>query len=343
VACQPSTGGAPTGNCAALRFAVKHGAQLSISAPRYDREFAGAGRLQNAFMLAETRNVLVVVAAPNTPDNMDAAANWLPGTYPFHNIIHVTGHCRELKLLGAWGKRSVDIAAPAEGIFGPTAGGGYRSGCATSFATPLVTGALALVWGLLPNLQTDRRGRLSRNAQWTGQRLMVDAPGGAESEQPTDDLPAPIHGPGVMNTRRGPAVGPQVQMGSLTLLGGRVFRHHMNAHTRVIRDLSFTVQAVIAPGSIEGRVHGRGGSGPMKSFQFTICVICFGNHPSPRGSAPNLYRYTRAVLFAPHRAQRRLCETVELAHAAARGYGNIWVIPSPEHLKSPLMARLCFR
>ena len=50
---------------------------------------------------------------------------------------------------------------------GPTVGGGYRSGCATSVAAPLVTGALALIWGLLPKLKADQVRRLIlRNAKF---------------------------------------------------------------------------------------------------------------------------------------------------------------------------------
>jgi len=164
----------PVHMAAALRFAIEHGARivnLSAGIDTTRKPCQALAELESAFKLAEIRDVLVVAAAPNIPWNMDTATNWLPGGYPFTNIIHVTGICRELRLLGAWGQKSVDIAAPAEGIIGPTAGGGYRSGCATSFAAPLVTGALALVWGLLPNLKADQvRRLLLRNAKGTGQQ-----------------------------------------------------------------------------------------------------------------------------------------------------------------------------
>jgi len=159
----------PANMAAALRFAIVHGARIVNLSAGIDTTGKAAGalaELENAFKLAEAGNVLVVIAAPNTPDNMDTAFDWLPGTYPFTNIIHVTGHCRGRRLLGAWGEKSVDIAAPAEDIIGPTAGGGYGSGCATSVAAPLVTGAAAVVWGLLPTLQADQvRYLLLRNAK----------------------------------------------------------------------------------------------------------------------------------------------------------------------------------
>jgi len=172
---------------AALRFAIRHGARivnLSAGIDTTNKPPQALAVLGRAFKLAETRGVLIVVAAPNTPWDMDAAYNWLPGVYPFTNIIHVTGHCRELRLLGAWGKKSVDIAAPAEDIIGPLAGGGYRLGGATSFAAPLVTGALALVWGLLPQLQADQVRRLIlRKAATKG-----DPNSRAIREHPSDGL-----------------------------------------------------------------------------------------------------------------------------------------------------------
>lgn len=187
----------PAHMAAALRFAITHGARivnLSAGIDTTGKSTVALAELESAFKLAETRNVLVVIAAPNTPDNMDAATEWLPGTYPFTNIIHVTGHCRERRLLGAWGRKSVDLVAPAEDIIGPTAGGGYRTGCATSFAAPLVTGAAALVWGLMPKLKADLvRRLLLRNAEWTEQQdSMADAPKPCNSkEHPSDEVCLP--------------------------------------------------------------------------------------------------------------------------------------------------------
>jgi subtilisin family serine protease len=153
----------PACMAAALRFAVEHGAQvvnISASIDMRRKSAAGMAELRDAFVLAEKRGVLVVVAAPNHARDMDVGDDCLPGVFPFANIIQVTGLCREGRLTGSWGARTVDIAAPGEGICGPVVGGGYGCGGTTSFAAPLVSGALALVWGLLPGLGAEEIRRL---------------------------------------------------------------------------------------------------------------------------------------------------------------------------------------
>ena len=81
----------------------------------------------------------------------------------------------------------------------------------------------------------------------------------------------------------------------------------------------------------------------MNPFQVVIGVICFGQHPGlAQRFLTNLYRYTRADCFSLRIGLNAACaETVELAHAAAREHGNIWIHSEPRNIfKSPLMARL---
>lgn len=164
---------------AALRFAISNDARvvnMSFNFTATNGEFADLPELRNAFKAAETNGLLIVVSAPNESSDMDTVTNYVPGNYPFTNIIQVTGlglkrhhysypnyagfktrdqfDCivRFEGLSGAWGRKNVDIAAPLEGILAPTYNGGYRRDDATSYAAPLVTGAAALVWGLMPKL-----------------------------------------------------------------------------------------------------------------------------------------------------------------------------------------------
>ena len=81
----------------------------------------------------------------------------------------------------------------------------------------------------------------------------------------------------------------------------------------------------------------------MNPLPVTICVICFGQHPAlAQRFITNLYRYTRPDCFSLRIGLNAVCEeTTELAHAAAREHGNIWIHSEPRNIfKSPLMARL---
>lgn len=81
----------------------------------------------------------------------------------------------------------------------------------------------------------------------------------------------------------------------------------------------------------------------MNPFRVTICVIFFGQYPTlAKRFISNLYQHTRADYFSLRIGLNAACsETVEIAHTAARDYGNIWIHSEPSNIfKSPLMAKL---
>ncbi|MCP4912274.1 MAG: S8 family serine peptidase [Oligoflexia bacterium] len=106
---------------------------------------------------AERKGILVVAAAGNEESNIDIKSNaYYPASYGLKNIISVTAHDQNLRLLSSsnYGKRSVDISAPGHRIRSalPNSRSGYLTG--TSQATAFVTGVAALLKSHFPSLDT---------------------------------------------------------------------------------------------------------------------------------------------------------------------------------------------
>jgi serine protease len=100
---------------------------------------------------ARLKNVVVVAAAGNSGANIDVTAAY-PANSPAANVITVgaVDAAGNLAKYSNYGAKNVDLTAPGSNILSTNPGKsyGYRTG--TSMATPFVSGALALVWGLRP-------------------------------------------------------------------------------------------------------------------------------------------------------------------------------------------------
>tara|TARA_R110002072_G_scaffold534_6_gene3857 strand:- start:35241 stop:36419 length:1179 start_codon:yes stop_codon:yes gene_type:complete len=106
---------------------------------------------------AEKKGILVIAAAGNEESNIDIKSNaYYPASYGLKNIISVTAHDQNLRLLSSsnYGKRTVDISAPGHRIRSalPNSRSGYLTG--TSQATAFVTGVAALIKSHFPELDT---------------------------------------------------------------------------------------------------------------------------------------------------------------------------------------------
>ena len=108
--------------------------------------------LDDAIRQAEARGVLVVTSAGNDGQNRDRVAS-----YPASETLPLGDHGRLLEPAGrlargsAYGRTSVDIAAPGDEILTSDLGGRYARRSGTSFAAAYVTGAAALLAAAHPD------------------------------------------------------------------------------------------------------------------------------------------------------------------------------------------------
>lgn len=108
---------------------------------------------------AEKKGILVVAAAGNEESNIDDKRKaYFPASYGLKNIISVTAHDEDLKILSSsnYGKSTVDIFAPGYRIKSSLQNGraGYLTG--TSQATAFVTGVAALIKSQFPQIPNDK-------------------------------------------------------------------------------------------------------------------------------------------------------------------------------------------
>ena len=139
----------------ALHFAIDNGARIinySGGGPEYSEEEF------QAMKKAQEKGILIVAAAGHDHHNTDLEENrYYPAAYEnkgLKNIISVASIDNEGRLLPSsnYGVKSVDIAAPGEGILSTIPGGKYGKLTGTSQATAFVTGVAALILSKQPSL-----------------------------------------------------------------------------------------------------------------------------------------------------------------------------------------------
>lgn len=120
----------------------------------------------DAITRLNTSGVILVAAAGNggtdlVGDNNDSTTPEYPSSYPNANIISVGGTDRydNRASFSNYGATSVDLFAPAISIYstGNVSDSYYVSGDGTSFSTPIVTGALALLIAEYPSDSVAQR------------------------------------------------------------------------------------------------------------------------------------------------------------------------------------------
>jgi subtilisin family serine protease/subtilisin-like proprotein convertase family protein len=134
----------------AIDYAISHGAKI------LNNSWGGNlpdAYLQAAIARAQTAGVIFVVAAGNESANDDTTISY-PTEYgkTLNNVIAVaaTDQNNSLASFSNYGPTSVFIGAPGNSIYSTLPGGGYGIKSGTSMATPMISGALALLWDLHP-------------------------------------------------------------------------------------------------------------------------------------------------------------------------------------------------
>ena len=139
----------------ALNFAVDNDVRIinySGGGPEYSElEYQALKR-------AESKGILVVVAAGNDHHNTDMEAyRYYPAAYELKgltNMITVASINPENQMLSSsnWGVRTVDIAAPGDSVLSSIPGSRYGRMTGTSQATAFVTGTASMILSVNPEL-----------------------------------------------------------------------------------------------------------------------------------------------------------------------------------------------
>lgn len=148
----------------ALRYAVDHNVDII--------NYSGGGPApddneRQVMKEAERKGILVVAAAGNEQSDIDNKKNgFYPASYGFSNIITVTAHDQNRRVLNSsnYGKNTVDVSAPGSRIKSTVPGGraGYLTG--TSQATAFVSGVAALLKSEFPQLRFNQIKSLIRDS-----------------------------------------------------------------------------------------------------------------------------------------------------------------------------------
>jgi subtilisin family serine protease/sugar lactone lactonase YvrE len=133
-----------------IDYAMLMGAQV------LNNSWGGGGYsaiMQDTIAAAETGGIVFVVAAGNEQENIDEVPQF-PAAYDLANVIAVsaTDDDDDLAEFSNYGPQRVLLGAPGVAILSTVPGGGYGLKSGTSMATPMVTGAVALLRAAEPGI-----------------------------------------------------------------------------------------------------------------------------------------------------------------------------------------------
>ena len=136
--------------------------------------------MQDTIAAAETAGTVFVAAAGNEGQDIDDVPQF-PASYQLPNVIAVaaTDDDDDLADFSNWGPQGVLLGAPGVAILSTVPGGGYGLKSGTSMATPMVTGAVALLRAAEPGITVEAiRARLAASVDPVPMLQYTTASGG---------------------------------------------------------------------------------------------------------------------------------------------------------------------
>jgi subtilisin family serine protease len=169
----------------AIIYAVNNGAQiLNLS---FGKDFSPQKKfVDEALKYAASKNVLIVHASGNDAKNIDSLANFPTNQDSLGNpimknwiTVGASSQKKNKELAGNfsnYGQKEVDLFAPGVRIYGAKPNNKYEEGDGTSFASPMVAGAAALVWSAYPKLTASQVKEILLKSSVKYPRLKVYLP-----------------------------------------------------------------------------------------------------------------------------------------------------------------------
>jgi len=146
-----------TGNAGSLAEAIIYAADNGARVINMSLGYTGSSSaVESAVEYARGRGCLLVAAAGNHDTSDPGASTAVLGPANLSGVVAVsaTTAADAVAPYSNYGPQ-IDIAAPGSSILGCNRSGGWVTMSGTSMATPHVSGAAALLWGLHPELTAD--------------------------------------------------------------------------------------------------------------------------------------------------------------------------------------------
>lgn len=246
----------------AIRYAVDNGAKIINGS--FGKAFSPQREaVEAAARYAESKGVLIVHAAGNDGSDIDEADNFPSPVartgakpYRYSNWIEVGASTRNpgrdmIAEFSNYGKVTVDLFAPGDGIRSTIPGNGYTEEQGTSMASPQVAGVAALVWSQYPRLTAAEVRAVLLTTVRTYPNLKVRKPGGGSDLVGLDQL-----------CLTGGVVDAYQALAYLEANKGKVKPEDMKAVQELTaRALAPRRAAVVAPEGQEAAPAGDGGAG----------------------------------------------------------------------------------